>query len=396
MAKASAHKLSYALEATRGVANTNPRWQLFPDSRTTLNINFNNLPNPRLNGSRIPDEPRRGAGVVNGDVQTVLSALAYDDLLASVFQGAWTQVHVGEDTVEIDVDLIGAVVSSVGDTFATTNGTVTVERIDGKLEETVLRYDPTIVGPAVTYVFRDATAQDIDGESFVVDTYVDVAEEYTLDAGETRSSFSILREFSDFAPGKKPFLMYLGCECNTLSLRSAADNIVEATFGIFGESMVGPSTTAPTNSSYAPAIDTQPFSSFKGSFKIDSVAQCIITDFTLNINNGLAPRFTVGCPNSKDPEVGQSLIDGSATAYFEDETLYEKFVNDTKLAFELTMEDDFSNKRILNLPRLTLLPGTAPDVTADGSVTIALNFSAHLSDALGTHARITRLDSVLP
>lgn len=389
MSEASAHKLAYVVEATRGTTPTNPRFRYLPDTRTTLALTKETLATERLTGTRFPAEPRTGASVVGGDIPADLSSQTYDDFIASALQGDWVVAASG-DTIDLTVDTVPNAGTVVGATFNTTNGVVTVESIDAKAQEAVLYYVEG-ANPPVTYEFFGLDTITIDGDDFEITAYNDVAEDATVKAGDTRKSFSIIREFSDFEAGQEPFLLYKGCEVATWNLTAAANGLAKSTFTFFGRDMVGPSENAPAGTSYAPAIDTEPFDTFSGAMEIDGVAQCIVTDYNLTINNGHAPRYTVGCASSQDPMVAQSVIEGSITVYLEDATLYKKFVEEEKLSLKLTLADSKGNKMIVNLPNLKIGSGTQPDVTGDGSITIPINFTAHKDNDLGSHISVQRL-----
>lgn len=390
MAEASAHKLAYVKETTRGTTPANPRFRYFPDTRTTLALSKELLTTERLTGSRFPAAPRTGASVVGGDIPADLSSQTYDDLIASALQGDWVDdVGAGVDTFDIVVDGTANVGVVVGDTFTTTNGVVTVESLDSKAEEVVLTYVEGTDTPDTFHLYG-VDEVTIDEEIFAITAFTDALQSATVKAGDTRQSFSIIREFSDFADGEEPFLVYKGCEVASLNISAAANGLAKSTFTFFGREMVGPTATAPAGTTYAPAIDTEPFDTFSGGMKVDGLPKCIVTDYSVTINNGHAPKFTVGCPASQDPMVSQSLIEGSITVYLENASLYKKFVNEEKLSLELTLADSQGNEMIVNLPNLKIGSGTQPDVTGDGSITIPINFTAHKDNELGSHISIQR------
>ena len=395
MAEASAHKLAYVVETTRGTTPTNPRFRYLPDTRTTLALTKELLATERLTGSRFPAEPRTGASVVGGDIPTDLSSQTYDDFISSALQGDWVNDNAGggNDMVDLTVASVANAGTIAGDTFNTTNGVVTVESIDSQTQEVVLTY---VEGPndPVTHELFGLDTVAIDGDDFEVTAYTDALQSATAKAGDTRKSFSFIREFSDFEAGQEPFLVYKGCEVATWNLTAASNGLAKSTFTFFGREMVGPSAAAPTGTTYAPAIDTEPFDTFSGAMEVDGVAKCIVTDYNLTINNGHAPRYTVGCAASQDPMIAQSVIEGSITVYLEDATLYKKFVEEEQLALKLTLADSSGNKIIVDLPNLKIGSGTQPDVTGDGSITIPINFTAHKDNELGSHISVQRIRPV--
>lgn len=207
-------------------------------------------------------------------------------------------------------------------------------------------------------------------------------------AGTTRKSFSLLREFGDIAADQ--FLLYSGCEVNTWSLSAAANGLAKSTFSFIGRSAAAPATADPATS-YVAASVTDPFDTFSGEMKIDGVASCIVTDYTININNGLEPKYAVGCEGSEDPSVSQSVIDGSITVYLEDMTLYKKFINDTSLSLSLKLMDSNNDYLLIELPNCMISSGTQPDVTGDGAIMLPISFTAHYNAGISSHIKVTSL-----
>ena len=417
MAEASAHKLSYVEEATRGVTPNAPRFQRLPDTRTTIALVKDTLQTERLTGTRFPAEPRTGARSVSGDIPADLSFNTYNAFIESAVQGPFLAQGTAPATTPSpdgaftygpreageDVDTITIAASAnistpitislvnVGSTWATANGNLTVESIDADAGELVLVYNDGSTDVGTTFEVLDNNV--IDGEDVTLDALVDAQRITQAKAGNTRKSFSILREFGDLEIGSKPFLLYKGCEVSTWSLNAAANSIARSTFTFFGRDMEDPATDAPVGTSYKDPIDSQPFDTFNGELQIDGQSECVVTDYTLNVNNGYAPRFAVGCPDSQDPMVGQSLVDGSITVYFENTELYEKFINEETMSLRLKLQDSIGNQLEIYLPRLRILTGTQPDVTADGSITMTINFSAHLDDNEETHLVVTSVEA---
>lgn len=393
MSEAANHKLSYVVESTRGTTPTNPRFQRLPDTRTTLALTKDNLESERVTGDRFPAEPRTGAKGVSGDISADLSAVAYDDFLESALQGTFTNdAGAGSDSCLVDQEGVDHAGKVVGDTFTTVanTGTVTLEYLDSRGQYARFRYDPPADAAATTYeLFNTTDTVEIDGDTFQIESFTDGAESATLKAGTTRKSFSIMRQFSDMAT--KGFSIFSGCEITTWNLSAAANNIAKSVFGVFGRDMTGPQDAAPTNTDYIPAHDYKPFDTFKGELKIDTVANCTVTDYNITINNNHTAKFAVGCETSQDPSVGQSDVEGSITMYFEDAALWEKFINDESFALELTLQDLQDRKLIIDLPNCRIGSGTQPDVGGDGPITITVNFTAHKDETLGSHISVQRV-----
>ena len=306
MSEASAHKLSYSVETTRGTTNGSPVFTRLPDTRTSVALVKDTLATERLTGNRFPAAPRTGASTVAGDIPVDLSFGTYNPFIESALQGSF-------------VPFIGT--------------------------------DPGV-----------------------------------CKAGNTRKSFSILREFSDISADQ--FLLYTGCEVSTWTLTAAANGLAKSTFTILGRSAAAPATADPATS-YVAASTKEPFDTFSGQMKIDSVASCIVTDYTINVNNGLEAKYAVGCEGSQDPSVSQSVVDGSLTVYLEDMTLYKKFINDTSMALSLRLLDSGGDYTTIEIPNAVISSGTQPDVTGDGAIMLPISFTAHYDSTLGSHISVT-------
>ena len=413
MAEASAHKLSFVEEAVRGTTPTNPRFAKLPDTRTTIALQKDTLTSERLTGDRFPAEPRTGASSVGGEIPVDLSFQTYNDFIASALQGEWDAQgtvpptiaspdaaftygtrEANEDSCSItyvtNANVAPQTIADIneGSSWTSANGTVTVEEIDTVEQSVVLFFDDSANGgasPAQIELSLTGTATGtIDAEEVTLASVTNAVGSEIVKAGDTRKSFSVLREFSDLG-GAEKFLMFDGCEISTMAITASANAIATASFTIFGQGGGDPLTAAPAGTSYKDAIDSQPFDTFSGFLQIDGVATCVVTEFNMNVNNGHAARYGVGCPDSQDPTVTQSVIDGSLTAYFNDMDLYKKFVDESSFSLRLAFADAAGNQLEIFLPKLRVGSGTQPDVTADGPITIPINFTAHKDDTEGTH-----------
>ena len=191
-----------------------------------------------------------------------------------------------------------------------------------------------------------------------------------LKAGVARRSFSLLRHFTDQASGDKPFHLFSGCEFNTLNLTIPASGMVTGSFGVVGKgqtvladlsSLGTPTFTDPTTEA--------PFDSFTGSIDEAGSAISVVTEVSLSLANGLAVRNVIGSAETILPSIGRSTLTGSITAYFENATLLEKFLNETESSLVVTLQDPAGNTYEIDLPRIKY-NGGQPDTSGEDSITI--------------------------
>lgn len=209
-----------------------------------------------------------------------------------------------------------------------------------------------------------------------------------LKAGTTRRSFTIERFFGDILTVDKPYHRFTGVEFNTLSLAINANAMVTGAFGVLGQNMAT-STAIVTGATYNPATTTSPLDSFTGTLQEAGVPIAVITEIQLNVENGLEARYVVGSKQSIRPSIGRSNVSGQVTAYFENSTLLDKFINETESSIVFELPDGAGNLYTVTLPRIKYTGGQ-PDVDGEGPITLSMPFQALLDATTGTNIIIDR------
>jgi hypothetical protein len=209
-----------------------------------------------------------------------------------------------------------------------------------------------------------------------------------LKAGTTRKSGSIMRVFGDLDAGNT-HQVFRGCEVNSLTMSIKPNAMVEATFGIIGQDLAG-AASAPSGSTYATATSTSPFDSFTGTITEGGSSIALVTEIALDLKNGLDSRYVVGDAQSLRPSIGRSMLTGTVTAFFDNTTLFNKFVNETESSLVFTLVDLDGNTYEFNIPRIKYTGGQ-PDVGGEGPISIAMPFQALYSSADGTSFYIDKV-----
>jgi len=209
-----------------------------------------------------------------------------------------------------------------------------------------------------------------------------------LKAGVTRRSFTVERKFADLATPE--FHRYTGCEFNSFAMSVSPNAIVTATFGVIGKGLTL-ATSSVAGSTYAAASDVQPFDSFTGSITEGGSPIAVVTSIEFTLENGLEPLFAVGSKTTNRPSIGKSRLTGTMTTYFENKTLYEKFINETSSSIVLTLLDVDGNEYEFDFPNVKYNSGQ-PDVSGEGAVTISMDFIALYDSTDESQIVITRTD----
>lgn len=213
-----------------------------------------------------------------------------------------------------------------------------------------------------------------------------------LKAGVIRRTFSAERFFADLGTANKPYHRFQGIEFNTLALSIAANAMITGTVGVLG--LTSSLDTLPlAGATITPATTTSPLDSFTGTLEEAGTAIAVVTELTLNLDNGMAARFVVGSKTSIKPSVARSNLTGQVTAYFEDSRLLDKFINETTSSLTFTMPDGEGNSYEVTIPRLKYTGGQ-PDVAGEGPITLSMPFQALLDPTQGTQILIERIPHV--
>lgn len=210
-----------------------------------------------------------------------------------------------------------------------------------------------------------------------------------LKTGTTRRSFTIERKFGDLATPE--YHRHTGCEINTFGLSVSPNSMVTATFGVVGKDLAL-ATSIVSGATYADDVGNTPFDSFTGSITEGGSAIATVTALELNIENGLEPLFTVGSQTTSRPSIGKSRATGTLTTYFESKALYEKFLNETASSISLTLTDLDGNDYLIELGNVKYNSGQ-PDVSGEGTITVAMEFVALYDSTDASNIVITRTDA---
>lgn len=204
-----------------------------------------------------------------------------------------------------------------------------------------------------------------------------------LKAGVVRHSFTMERFFEDISQ----MLRYTGMQVDTLQLGMTTGAVIGMTFGFWGQDMEVPSGVV-AGATYADATTTPTMDAITGTVLEGGVPIAVATEVTLNLSNGLSPRFVIGSAKSLEPSIGRSNLTGTLSAYFENATLYQKFLTNANSSLSVQGSDGVDTYTFL-VPRLKYTGGDVP-VSGEGPVSISMPFQGILDPTTGTNFQITR------
>ena len=229
-----------------------------------------------------------------------------------------------------------------------------------------------------------ADLRDTDFDDLLESAMLNTWSTNVLKVGTAPKYFSI----EDFADDIDQARLFTGCSVNTLSVSLAPNAMVTGTFGIVGKDM----SISGTPKTQDAATGAAPFDAYSGDLEIGGSVAAIVTAMDFTLTNSFAPTFVVGDDSAPALEVGDAVVEGTISAYFEDASLLNRFINETETSLKVTVGDNESTPNTLEFlfPRCKI---NSADVGVDGptSRVIALSFVALREDGgTDTSLQITR------
>jgi len=373
--------LSYVAESSFGVTPGSPALVQLPYNTHSLEMTKDRVTGNDIQPDRMLRVDRHGNRQAGGDIVVDLRKGDYDAFLESAFMSAFADSatiatltatgSAGVATLTFATQTIppfpvGSAITVAGVTPAGYNGTHTVT---------------ACTATSVSYASATTGAQTVAG----------TIKNRALKIGSTAKSFTI----EDAADDIDQFRLFTGMTVNTVAISIKPNAMIAATFSIIGKDMaisgtsVDPTKTASTTN--------QPFDSYSGAMAIGNASAtggltsvAIITGIDFSVTNSLAPTFVVGSATTPQLEFGMATVEGTITAYFEDASLINRFVNETTSAFQVTVNDPSgASNYTFHFPRVKINGASVP-VDNPTSRIVTLPFVALYDTAENSSVEIIR------
>lgn len=228
-----------------------------------------------------------------------------------------------------------------------------------------------------------------DYDAFLESAFFNTWATNTLKVGTTPKYFSIEDAAEDIAQ----YRLFTGMAVSSLAVSIAPNQMVTGTFSMVGKDMAIAGTSVdPTKTA---ASGNAPFDAYSGALSIGNSGgalstSAIVTGIEFTLNNQLAPTFVVGSASTPQLEYGMAQIEGTITAYFEDATLINRFLNETETALQVSVDDPTGASDYTFLfPRAKI---NSADVPVDGQTSriVNLSFVALYDSTEATNLKLTR------
>lgn len=213
----------------------------------------------------------------------------------------------------------------------------------------------------------------------------------TVTGATLRQSFTMIDYNADLPD--EPYTIYRGCEINSMTMTVSAEAITMLEFGIVGRTSEM-SATLPPGATVLERTTTKPMDGFAGRLAHDDVEVANITEITVQIENGIEPRFVVGSKFSIKPGAKRRAVSGTMNTYFEDNSLRKKYLNENEVSieFDLIDPDDAGKKYTVMIPRCKFTEAPHP-VEGEGDIMLNISYRGLLdtkADGIKSSIRIVK------
>lgn len=180
----------------------------------------------------------------------------------------------------------------------------------------------------------------------------------TLKNGTTLRSATFQKIFNDATVAN--YLRMYGCRIGGIDLDFATGQILTGKFMVMGlGAAIGTAQIAGATSVAAPTKDVLNAVSNLITIEEDGITSTsFFNKLTLSLNNNLRSQKAIGSLPSIGIALGKIDLTGTIEAYFENKTLYEKFINATSFSLGLTLEDAEPNQLVITIPNAKFESGT--------------------------------------
>lgn len=205
--------------------------------------------------------------------------------------------------------------------------------------------------------------------------------------GTTAKSFTLEKEFTDVTQ----FISFTGMRVEGFSLDVQSEQLITRSFDFQGKAAAIAATTVGTGGPTASQTnDVMNASVNVGNVQEGGTAIAGIQALSLAVANNLRGQTEVGQTARAGVGSGRCVVTGDLTAYFQDETLYSKYLDNTASSMHFRTTDAAGNQYLFTLPRVKYSDGDVVAGGPDQDVLVNLSYQAILDSTTGTTIQIDR------
>lgn len=362
----------YVEETVWGTTPAGPVMKDLNLTSESFKSNVQTVTSDTIRSDRNVSDITQVGGGAGGDVGFEVRYGDIEDLIAGAFQNAWTTTAVSATiaSARVSAAVIQADSSSLNGALAgqflrIRNATTSAN--DGDFRITAVSVNGSTVRLSVADASSGAAAA-FTSEVFGAGTSL-VGR--NIRNGTTSKSYTVEKEFADVSS----FAQYAGMRVTSMALNFESQQILTGSFGFTGKSQ---STSSATVASATTPGSTNEVMNASGNVgRIweggQAIAGACFQSLSIDLNNNPREQAKIGSDVLAGVGTGRAEVTGNITAYFENNSLIDKFTSGTKTNFRFQITDAAGNSYIVDMPKVTYTDftiaagGGNQDVVQDGT-----------------------------
>jgi hypothetical protein len=357
-------QLAFKVESVYGTVPAAASAQALRRVTSDLNLVKDTYQSNEIRTDQQMQDMRHGVRRVQGTISGELSAGTYSELIAGSLRRDWTATSA--------LTGLSLTIAASGSNYTITRGsgdflTGGIKRGDvvrltagsftaGNLNNNLL----VLAVTASVLTVRPLNGSTLTAEGPIATATVSVPgkKTYAPTTGHTNKSYSIEHWFSDIAKSE----VYSGCYATDLNLQLPATGLATIDIGIMGQGVTVAGAqyfTTPTA-----ATTTGLLAAVNGVVAISGSPVAVLTGLSISVQSARSGDAVVGSNVVPTMFPGRILASGQATAYFEDTTLRDAFLNETEVEILVALSasnDAAANFVAIALPRCKMNGHTVND-----------------------------------
>lgn len=336
---------------------------------------------------------RHGVRSVEGRISGELSPLTYESLFAAVVRKAWAATSA--------LTSLSLTISGTGPTYTVTRGSGSFLtdgiKIGDVIRITAGSFDAANVDNNMLVVNLTATVATVvtlNGSALVAEGPIASAtvsvpgkRTYVPTTSHTDDSFSIEHWFSDISQSE----LFRGCKVMNAAVNLPATGIATCDFGFMGKDVT--TASAQYYASPTAATTTGVVAAVNGVVRYGNGKVANLTGLNFTIDGAMSATPVVGANTYPDIFEGRVAVSGQFTAYFEDATYRDAFLNETEVSITVAMTTsnaDDAHFIAFTFPRVKLGGASKSDGGTGGIVqTVPFTALMKTTGGAGTESEAT-------
>lgn len=350
-------QLRYGVETTWGTKPAAGSGFLLRRVISDLSLNKDSYGSNEIISSQQIRDFRHGVRRAEGRLQGELSPKTYADFMAAILRRDFT---AGATTGPIST----VTAAAAGKTFTRSAGSYLTDgfkvgdvvRWTGFAQTANNNTNYRIVNLTGTIMTVAETVTDEAAGASVTGTVVG-KKTWVPSASHTDKSFTIEHWFDDVNQSE----VFVGCKVGQMDIALPATGISQCGFAILGKDME--SDTSEYFTTPADPTTTGVTAAVNGKLRIAGADVAVVTGASFTVGGSLTSEPVVGSNTYPDIFRGRVIVQGQMTAFFEDGTLRDAFLNETEISLHLFFTtSNAANADFINFtfPRIKL-GGSAKD-----------------------------------